>query len=123
MEGRQAAAVLARGLIVLEVVAAIAPLLGLLGTVLGMVDVFNEITAEGLGQPGQLSSGIKEALYTTVAGLCIGIPALAAHTYFRHKAETLSLEMERFSVRLLSNLYGLSPANTPATIRPEDTPS
>ena len=107
MEGRQAAAVLERGLVVLEVVAAVAPLLGLLGTVLGMVAVFDDISAAGLGEAGRLSSGIKEALYTTVAGLSIGIPALAAYTYFRQKAETLSLEMERLSMMLLGKLYAV----------------
>jgi len=105
MAGRRAAAALERGLVILELVAATAPLLGLLGTVLGMVETFDAVSAQGPGQADVLSSGIKKALYTTVAGLSICIPSLVAYTWFRRKAESLALEMERLGLLLLGRLY------------------
>lgn len=95
---------LERGLTALEIIAGIAPLLGLLGTVLGMVTVFNAITAHGLGNPQVLSDGISKALITTVAGLTVAIPALAAHSVFTRRVESFAVEMQdratTFIVRL-----------------------
>jgi len=103
--GRAAAAALERGLGLIEIVAATAPLLGLLGTVLGMVDVFDVISVEGVGDAQSFSVGIKKALYTTVAGLCIGIPALALFIHFSRKAERLAVEMEQVCFALLARIY------------------
>lgn len=103
-QGRQEARVLERGLVALETVAGIAPLLGLLGTVLGMVRVFRVISEQGLGQTQSLSGGISQALITTVVGLSIAIPALVAYNYFSHKVEELILEIEKHSSALLKKL-------------------
>lgn len=88
---------LERGLIALEVIAAISPLLGLLGTVLGMVDVFNVVADVGVGQASALSSGIAKALITTIAGLSIAIPTLVFHSFFMKKTESLALDLEERS--------------------------
>jgi biopolymer transport protein ExbB len=92
--GRTQVGQLERGLAVLEIIAGISPLIGLLGTVLGMVTVFNAITAQGLGNPQILSEGISEALVTTVGGLTIAIPALTAHAMLSRRVEALAVEMQ-----------------------------
>lgn len=103
-QGRHEARNLERGLVVLETVAGISPLLGLLGTVLGMVKVFRVISEQGLGQTQSLSGGISQALITTVVGLTIAIPALVAYNYFTHKVEDLVLEIEKHTSALLKKL-------------------
>jgi len=103
-QGRQEARILEGGLTTLETVAGISPLLGLLGTVLGMIKVFQVITVQGLGQTQSLSGGISEALITTVVGLSIAIPALVAYNYFNRKVEELVLEIEKYSSQLLEKL-------------------
>ena len=85
---------LERGLTTLEVIAGIAPLLGLLGTALGMIEVFQKLALVGPGRSEALSRGISEALLTTVLGLGIGIPALVAHALFARKIDALSLRIE-----------------------------
>jgi biopolymer transport protein ExbB len=100
-QGRQEVRVLERGLVMLETIAAAAPLLGLMGTVLGMIKVFNVISQQGIGQASVLSGGISEALITTVTGLAIGIPALVAFNYFTNKAESLVMDIEKYSTLLL----------------------
>ncbi|MEE2717890.1 MAG: MotA/TolQ/ExbB proton channel family protein [SAR324 cluster bacterium] len=85
---------LERGLTTLEVIAGIAPLFGLLGTALGMIEVFQNLALEGPGRNEALSRGISEALLTTVLGLGVGIPALVAHSLFARKLESLSLRIE-----------------------------
>jgi biopolymer transport protein ExbB len=102
--GRQEARTLERGLVILETIAGIAPLLGLLGTVLGMIKVFRVISEQGLGQTQSLSGGISEALLTTVIGLSIAIPTLVAYNYFSHKVEDLMVETEKISAHLLEKL-------------------
>ncbi len=104
-QGRQEAPVLERYLTALGTIASIAPFLGLLGTVLGFLRVF-EVLSE---QPGNtnavmLSAGIHNALITTAAGLCVAIPTLVAYNYFARRAEGLILESERISLRLLNIL-------------------
>jgi biopolymer transport protein ExbB len=99
--GRQEVRSLERGMGVLETVAGVAPLLGLLGTVLGILRVFNVISAVGVGQAQSLAGGIAEALITTIVGLCIGIPALVAFNYFTHRAESLVLDIEEFTAGLM----------------------
>lgn len=103
-QGRQEVAALERGLGLLETVAAIAPLLGLLGTVFGMIQVFEVVSLQGVGQAQSLSGGISQALITTAAGLSIGIPALVAYNYFSGKAERLVLDMEAHTNRLVQKI-------------------
>jgi len=110
-EGRQEVRVLQRGLVTLETVAAIAPLLGLLGTVLGMIKVFNVIETLGVGQTKALSGGISEALITTAAGLIIGIPIYIAFNYFNNRSEAFVLDMEKYVILLLNKLIRFNRRN------------
>jgi biopolymer transport protein ExbB len=103
-QGRQEVARLERGLGLLETVAGIAPLLGLLGTVFGMIQVFEVVSQQGVGQAQSLSGGISQALITTAAGLSIGIPALVGYNYFAGKAERLVLDMEGHTNRLVQKI-------------------
>jgi biopolymer transport protein ExbB len=104
--GRQEASAIGRGLLILEIIAATSPLMGLLGTVLGIVHVFDVVSRqEGLGHASMLSGGIKEALYTTVAGLSIAIPSLIAHSFFTKRVDDFVLDMERYATMLLTKLY------------------
>ena len=103
-QGRQEVNQLQRGLVLLETIAAISPLLGLLGTVTGILKVFNVITVMGIGQASALSGGISEALITTIVGLAIGIPAVVVYNLFDNKAEQLILEIEKYSVLLLTKV-------------------
>jgi len=102
--GRQEATRLTRRLGVLETVAAVSPLLGLLGTVLGMIRVFTTISAAGLGNPETLSGGISEAMVTTAAGLIIGIPALVAYNWLNGRADRIIFDMEFYSSKVLATL-------------------
>ena len=103
-QGRQEVARLERGLGLLETVAGIGPLLGLLGTVFGMIQVFEVVSSQGAGQAQSLSGGIAQALITTAAGLSIGIPALVGYNYFTSKAERLVLDMEAHTSRLVQKI-------------------
>ena len=107
-QGRQEVRTLERGLGILETIAAIAPLLGLLGTVIGMIKVFNVISIQGVGQAEALSGGISEALITTVVGLSVGIPTLVFYNYFTDKAENLILDIEKFSNDLVKRLHSFN---------------
>jgi biopolymer transport protein ExbB len=75
-------------------------LLGLLGTVTGIIRSFNAIQAGGMGDPRALSGGIAEALIATVAGLCVAIPALIAYRYLRGRVERIVVEMEKQAMRM-----------------------
>ncbi len=103
--GRQETRQLERGLVIVETVASISPLLGLLGTVIGMIKVFQVISVEGLGQTQSLSAGISEALLTTVIGLSIAIPALIAYNYFNQKVHDLILQIEKHSAFLFQKIH------------------
>lgn len=103
-QGRQEVRVLERGLVILETIAGIAPLLGLLGTVIGILKVFNVIAEMGVGQASALSGGISEALITTIVGLTVGIPAVVLFNYFSDRAEDLVLEIEKYSSALLKKV-------------------
>ncbi len=103
-QGRQEVRTLERGLVGLETIAGVAPLLGLMGTVIGMIKVFNVISQEGLGQANVLSQGISEALITTVTGLAIGIPALIAYNFFTSRAEGLVMDIEKYTASLLHRI-------------------
>ena len=85
--GRHVVHDLGRYLNTLGTIAAISPLLGLLGTVSGMIRAFTAITTQGVGDPTVLAGGISEALITTAAGLAVAIPALIAHRYLRGRID------------------------------------
>jgi biopolymer transport protein ExbB len=104
--GRHEAHALERYLNTLGTIAAISPLLGLLGTVIGMIKVFGTISAQGLGNAGALAGGISEALLTTAAGLVVAIPALIAYRYFRGKVDALVVDMEQESLKLVEVIHG-----------------
>jgi biopolymer transport protein ExbB len=90
----------------LGTVAAVAPLMGLLGTVFGMIQVFSEIMAQGTGQANVLAGGISEALITTAAGLIVGIPALIAHRSLQRRVDELVVFMEQEAIKLVDVLQG-----------------
>ena len=100
--GRHVVHELEKYLNALGTIAAITPLLGLLGTVIGMIKVFAAITAVGVGNPQILAGGISEALITTAAGLSVGIPSLMFHRYFKGKINELTVDMEQHALRLLT---------------------
>ena len=104
--GRHVVHELERYLNSLGTIAAITPLLGLLGTVIGMIKVFAAITSFGVGDPTILAGGISEALITTAAGLSVGIPALMFYRYFRGRVNTLTVNMEQEAIRLVEVLQG-----------------
>ncbi len=113
--GQQVAHQLERYLNTLGTIAAISPLLGLLGTVLGMIRVFNTMTAEAVTDPSRLAGGIAEALITTAAGLLIAIPALLFYRHFRGQVESLLLEMEEEGLKMIEVIQGLRERDTPET--------
>mgnify|MGYP000944191548 CR=1 FL=1 len=102
--GRIAYQELTRGLGVLATVASISPLLGLMGTVTGLIRAFRVISSQGIGDPQALSGGISEALITTVAGLIVAIPTLVVHNYFARRVERINLEMEQTVSDILDQL-------------------
>ncbi|MDD5719055.1 MAG: MotA/TolQ/ExbB proton channel family protein [Candidatus Krumholzibacteria bacterium] len=102
--GRQEGVRLLRNLRVLETIAAVAPLLGLLGTVVGMIRVFAVVSQAGLGNPEVLSSGISEAMVTTAAGLIVGIPALVGYNWLESRAQGIVFELEVYATRMLDTL-------------------
>ncbi|APZ42652.1 MotA/TolQ/ExbB proton channel family protein [Acidihalobacter ferrooxydans] len=110
--GRQVMHELDRYLNTLGTIASVSPLLGLLGTVFGMIRVFTVITSVGVGNPHVLAGGIAEALITTAAGLCVAIPALIFHRYFRGLVTQLAVEMEDGAVRMVDGLRGMKNARS-----------
>lgn len=103
--GRHVVHELERYLDTLGTVAAISPLLGLLGTVIGMVKVFTAITTHGVGNPAVLAGGIAEALITTAAGLTVAIPALIGYRYFRNHVDALVVGMEKEAIKLVEAMH------------------
>lgn len=97
---------LQRFLTTLGTIAAISPLLGLLGTVVGMIQVFAVITSVGVGDPGELANGISQALITTAAGISIAIPSIFFVRYFRRRIEGLVVEMEVEAIKLVEVMQG-----------------
>jgi len=95
---------LGRFLNALGTIAAVTPLLGLLGTVVGMISVFTNITTVGVGNPAQLAGGISQALITTAGGLCVAIPTLMFHRYFRARVDALVIGMEKEALKLVDVL-------------------
>jgi len=103
--GRQVVHELERYLNTLGTIAAASPLLGLLGTVFGMIQVFSAITVHGVGNPSILAGGIAQALITTAAGLSVAIPALIFHRYFRGKIDALVLKMEEEALKMVDVMH------------------
>ncbi len=104
--GRQVVHELERFLNSLGTIASITPLLGLLGTVVGMIKVFAAIMLHGVGDPGILAGGISEALLTTAAGLTVAIPSLIFHRYFERLVDEYVLKMEEEALKLIDVMGG-----------------
>jgi biopolymer transport protein ExbB len=102
--GARESALFERYLGLLGTIATISPLLGLLGTVLGMIRAFTVIATQGMGTPATLGGGISEALITTAAGLSVAIPTILLHKYLTSRLDRLILEMEENSMRLVDLL-------------------
>jgi len=119
--GRVEAHNLGKHLNALGTVAAISPLLGLLGTVIGMISVFTTITTSGGGNPATLAGGISQALMTTAAGLVVAIPALVFSRYFQRRVSDLVVDMEQRAlalVEVISNGRAVASTNAPKASRP-----
>ena len=104
--GKAAVRELERGLALLEIIATVSPLLGLLGTVSGMVRIFSVLGRVATPQYTDLATGISEALYTTVAGLVVAIPALVAHQVFSRRVETFAARLEEIGRRIVATFKG-----------------
>lgn len=102
--GRHVAYRLERFLNALGTIAAVGPLLGLLGTVFGMIEMFLDILTSGVGDANRLAGGIGQALITTAAGLCLAIPALMFHRYLRGRVTGYIIDMEKQAIALLDAL-------------------
>ncbi len=102
--GRQEAVLLMRNLGILETVAAVSPLLGLLGTVIGMIRLFSAISLGGMGHSEQLAGGVSMALVTTAGGLIIGIPTLFAHNWLLGRAQSIVYDLEVYAAKVLDTL-------------------
>jgi len=103
---------LERGLVFLEVVTGLGPLLGLMGTILGLIRIFS--AAGNTTDPTQIAAGIAEAMYCTVAGMIVAIPALIAHSLFSRHIEALTIDLETLCSELLGKLY--TQAEAPETV-------
>ncbi len=99
--GRHVVHDLERFINALGTIASISPLLGLLGTVTGMIRTFKAITVAGIGNPTAMAGGISEALITTAAGLLVAIPAMVAYRYLRGRVDGLVIQMEKESIKLV----------------------
>ncbi len=104
--GRQVVSELERYLNTLGTIASITPLLGLLGTVIGMIKVFTVITSTGVGDPGVLAGGISEALITTATGLSVAIPSVIFHRYFSGRVDRLAIGMEEQALKIVEIMQG-----------------
>ncbi len=99
-------------------IAAITPLLGLLGTVVGMIKVFAAITVVGVGQPQELAEGISQALVTTATGLTVAIPSLLFYRHFKSRIQALSIDMEREVLRLFTLIERTKSSDNQTTQKP-----
>lgn len=99
--GRHAVHKLERYLNALGTIASITPLMGLLGTVLGMITAFSKITQVGVGDPATVAGGISQALFTTAAGIFVAIVAMVFHRYFKAKVDNYVIGMEQEAVKLI----------------------
>ena len=106
--GREVVHDMERFLNTLGTIASISPLLGLLGTVIGMISVFAAITKHGVGNPAALAGGISEAMITTAAGLTVAIISLIFYRYFRRKVDGIVVIMEREAIKMVDVLHNHS---------------
>lgn len=90
----------------LGTIAAVTPLMGLLGTVIGMIEVFSDIMTQGTGQANLLAGGISQALITTAAGLVVAIPALICHRILSRRVDEIVVFMEQESIKLVDVMHG-----------------
>ncbi len=104
--GRQVSIKLGRFINTLGTIAAITPLLGLLGTVIGMIEVFTVITSQGVGNAEGLAGGISQALITTATGLTVAIPALIFHRHFERKVDELIVGLEQEALKMVEIIHG-----------------
>ncbi|MGR8940148.1 MAG: MotA/TolQ/ExbB proton channel family protein [Gammaproteobacteria bacterium] len=104
--GRKVAHDLERFLNALGTISEISPLMGLLGTVLGMIQVFSAIVAHGVGDPTHLAEGISVALITTATGLTVAIPSLMFHRYFERLVDEYVVNMEEEAIKLIEIMHG-----------------
>lgn len=104
--GRAVVVRLERYLNTLGSIALVAPLLGLLGTVIGMIKVFTVMRVEGVGNADALAGGISEALITTAAGMAVAIPTLVMHRHFIRRVEELVTDMEQEALKMVDVLHG-----------------
>jgi biopolymer transport protein ExbB len=102
---RQEVAMMERRLVILEIVVGVAPLMGLFGTIYGLIELFNRLGASGLNDSSTLSNGIALALNATLFGLLAAIPSLAAWSYYNKKVEGFSVEMAALCERFLISQY------------------
>jgi biopolymer transport protein ExbB len=102
--GRHVVHELERFLNTLGTIASISPLLGLLGTVTGIIRAFNAVMMGGMGDPRMLAGGISEALITTAGGLAVAIPSFIAYRYLRGKVERIVIDMEKIAVKFADSL-------------------
>jgi biopolymer transport protein ExbB len=123
-KARREVALLERWLVVLEIIVGIAPLLGLVGTVYGLITLFGGLSknAGALGDYSQLSRGIGLALHTTLMGLLIAIPSLIAWSYYTKKVETLTVEMETICDEFMRRAYRKSDGRGEAATPPAKPP-
>lgn len=112
--GRHVVHELERFIGTLGTIASLSPLMGLLGTVMGMIRTFNAITTAGIGNPASLAGGIAEALITTAAGLTVAIPALLAYKYLRARVQALVVQMEKEAMKLVEALEAQAAADAEA---------
>jgi len=104
--GRQVVHELERYLNALGTIASVTPLLGLLGTVIGMIHVFAAIMTHGVGDPGMLAGGISQALITTAAGLSVAIPSLMFHRFFSSRVDAIVIQMESEALKVVEVMHG-----------------
>ncbi|MES2918475.1 MAG: MotA/TolQ/ExbB proton channel family protein [Pseudomonadota bacterium] len=97
---------LERNLSLLGTIAVISPLLGLLGTVVGIIEAFMAVTSSGINDPALLAGGISKALITTAGGLVVAIPAMVMHRYFTRHLAGLTVEMEQQAIKLVDIVHG-----------------
>lgn len=104
--GRHVVHDLGKFLTTLGTIASISPFLGLLGTVIGMIQMFSSVTTGGLGDPAALAGGISVALITTAAGLTVAIPSLMFYRYFQGRIDELVINMEQEAIKMVEIMHG-----------------
>ena len=108
---------LERGLVVLEIIVGIAPLLGLVGTIVGMMTAFKELGPGGVTEAAKLAHGIATILQATLIGLLIAIPSLIFWSYYSKKVEILAVELETLCDEFVRRQYRETPLEAPPTVK------